>query len=63
MTEVNVKISKNKINFKDKKTGADSEMKVIVMEFPNGAKTNLASNRYNYRAFDYLSDLIEKGGN
>jgi len=61
MKDVTVKISKGQINFKDKKDGSDKSMNCIVLEMPNGATTNFVSDRFNYRVYDYLLDLIEKG--
>ena len=61
--DVTVKINKGQINYKDKDTGESKSMDCVELEFPNGAKTNLVSSRFNYRVYDYLIDLIEKGGN
>ena len=57
--EIKVKISKNNIAYKDKKTGADKEMRCIAFELPNGRSFNFLSDRFNYREFDYLTDLID----
>jgi hypothetical protein len=58
MKEITVKISNGKIGYKDKTDGLAKEMGCVVLEFPNGKTTNLISNRFNYRVYDYLTDLI-----
>ena len=57
--KIEVKISKAKIAYKDKKTGADKELKCVAFELPNGKSFNFVSDRFNYREFDYLTDLID----
>ena len=57
--EVKVKISKGVINYKDKETGESKSMECVELEFPNAAKTNLVSSRFNYRVYDYLIDIID----
>ena len=57
--EINVKISKVKIAYKDKKTGADKELKCIEFTLPNESTFNFVSDRFNYRVYDYLNDLID----
>ena len=58
--EIKVKISKGTIAYKDKKTNEDKKMDCVVFELPNGKTFNFISNRFNYREYDYLIDLISK---
>ena len=54
-------VSKRTKDYTDKKTGEQKTMKLVVMTFANGVELEVASSRFNYRAFDYLNDLV-KGG-
>jgi hypothetical protein len=58
MKEINVKISKGEITFKDKESGELKKIEYVVLEFPNGKSINLTTNRFNYRVYDYLLDTI-----
>ena len=59
MKEITVKISKGKHSYKDKESGQQKEMDYIQFEFPNGKTDKYLSNRFNYRIYDYLLDVID----
>jgi hypothetical protein len=60
--EIKVTITKRTKEYKDKETGATRTMKLVVLTLPNKAELEISSNRFNYRAFDYLTELCDKGG-
>jgi phosphotransferase system HPr-like phosphotransfer protein len=56
-------VCKRNKTYKDKETGAEKVMKLVVITFENGVELEVASGRFTYKAFDYLSEICEKGGN
>ena len=48
--------------YKDKVTGAEKVIPLVVLTFSNGVELEVSSGRFNYKAFDYLTELAEKGG-
>jgi len=63
MAKIEVTVTKRKKDYKDKETGAAKTMNLVVLTLPTGVELEVASGRFNYRAFDYLNDLCDKGGN
>ena len=59
--EIKVTVSKKVRSGVSQKTGKPYEMKVVILTLPNGSEVEVVSNRFNYRTFDYLNDLVEKG--
>jgi len=59
LKEIKVKISKGKVGYTSKKDGTAREMDCIVMDFGNDKQTKLFADRFNYRVFDYLNDLLD----
>ena len=59
MKEITIKISKGKHGYKCKESGQTKEMEFIQFEFPNGKTDKYLSNRFNYRIYDYLLDVID----
>jgi hypothetical protein len=57
---IEVKIAKGKINYTSKKDGSAKTAECIVVEFDNGKTINLFADRFNYRTFDYLNDLLDE---
>ena len=61
MTEIKVQVSQERKTGTSQKTGKPYDINVVVLTLPNGGQVEVISNRFNYRTFDYLIDLI-KGG-
>ena len=59
MKEITIKISKARHKYKCKETGEQKEMDYVQFEFPNGKTDKYLSNRFNYRIYDYLVDVID----
>lgn len=59
--EIKVNVSKKVKSGVSQKTGKPYEMKVVILTLPNGSEIEIISNRFNYRTFDYLIDLTDKG--
>jgi hypothetical protein len=59
--EIKVTVSKKTRSGIAKESGKPYEMKIVVLTLPNGGEVEVVSNRFNYRTFDYLNDLVEKG--
>ena len=59
--KIEVTLSKDRKTGTSQKTGKPYDMEVVVLTLPNGNQIEVISNRFNYRTFDYLVDLI-KGG-
>ena len=59
MTKIEVTVTKRKKDYKDKETGAAKTMNLVVLTLPNGTELEVASGRFNYKAFDHLSDLVD----
>lgn len=62
MSKIDVTVTKRTKEYKDKETGAAKSMNLVVLTLPNGVELEVASGRFNYRAFDYLNELCDKGG-
>jgi len=60
--KVTIEISLGTVNFKDKETGEAKTMEKVICKLPSGRTFEVTSNRFTYRAFDDLLEMLKNQG-